>query len=98
MLTVLAKFFLMSNDGSSVEAIRKVSTYLTEESFLCGDITVLTPLPMGGGDGGGAACLCLIPFYSKSPVTPSFTRLKKLVQLLLELFFEVVGCVVDLFC
>lgn len=54
--------------------------------------------PYGGGEGGGAACLCLILFYSKSPITPSFTRLKKLVQLLLELFFEVVDCVVDLFC
>ena len=87
----------MSNYGSYVKAIRKASIHLTEEPFLWGFHGINAP-PYGGGNGGEAACLCLIPFYSKSPVTPSFTRLKKLVQLLLELFFGVVGCVVDLFC
>lgn len=90
-------FFGVSNYGSSVKAIRKASTHLTEETFLWGYHGINAP-PYGGGEGGGAACLYLIPFYSKSPVTPSFTRLKKLVQLLLDSFFEVAGCVVDLFC
>ena len=50
----------MCNYGSSVEAIRKAFTHLTEESFLCRDITVLTPLPMGEGRGRG----CLLMSYS----------------------------------
>ena len=64
-----------------------------DRNYMC--ITIFTPLPMGEGTW---EVLALTLSYSKSPVTPSFTRLKKLVQLLLELFFEVVDCVVDLFC
>ena len=46
-------FCLMSNYGSYVKAIQKASTHLTEETFFCGDIAVLTPLPMGKGKGEG---------------------------------------------
>ena len=49
----------MSNYGSYVKAIRKASTHLTED-FLCGDITVLTPLPMGEEKGEGPLAYVLL--------------------------------------
>ena len=45
-------FCLVSNYDSYGKAIRKASTHLTED-FFCGDIMVLTPLPMGKGKGEG---------------------------------------------
>ena len=31
-------------------------------------ISVITPLPFGGGDGGGAALLCVLPLFAERPL------------------------------
>jgi len=49
MLTVLAKFFLMSSYGSYVKAIRKASTHLTEEpkKDYCCPLKLFEPKKLG---------------------------------------------------